>query len=66
MPRRGKLRCLKTKFEANKFTQGNVFIIVIFKLFLGLKICVGWDVETLLTSPVLRLYTEQDLANSVS
>lgn len=34
-------RCLKIKFEANKFTQGNVFIIDLFKVFLELKVCEG-------------------------
>ena len=35
--------CLKTKFEANKTTQGNAFITDLSKIFLALKIwvCVG-------------------------
>ena len=33
-------RCLKTKYEVNKPARGNALIVDLFKIFLGLKICV--------------------------
>ena len=43
-------RCFKTKFEANKTTQENAFIIYLFKNFFGFENL--WGFETPLNSLV--------------
>ena len=47
-------KCLKTRFEANKTTEGNVFVINLFKIFLSLKTCEGFETSlTLLGATAL-------------
>ena len=46
--------CLKTKFETNKTTKGNIFTIDLFKMFLVLKICEIVKKPPVFYGPVLK------------
>ena len=50
------VRCLKTKFQANKTTKGNAFIIELFKIYSGLKIYGGIETSSSLLGAAVLIY----------